>query len=215
MEEQGCRFTVVQILRSTPLPGTAPNTTTGMPCTSQELWLKYSVGLAHGMPSCLHTVGRCFFLLRASPVFNSYLSREHLALTEVHPEAHFWYCNWGQAWLMQPHSWPRGIPGRNTFLLWFSSALLGIRWKAQLWPGPGDSLVHSKKWNIFNLFSPRLPHYNALTWLLFLHISWDKLWFGPLKHLSSLIRGKIFVWLFSLHSSTDKGKHSTHAETKD
>lgn len=124
MEKQGCRFTVLQILRSTPLPATASNTTTGMPSTSQELWLRYSVGLANSMPSCLHTVGRCFFLLRASPVFNSYLSREHLALTEVHPEALFWYCSWGQAWIMQPHSWPRGITGRNTFLLWFSSALL-------------------------------------------------------------------------------------------
>lgn len=53
MEKQGCGATVVQTHRYT-------NTTTATPCTSQELRLRYSGGLAHRMPSspCVHPCPR-------------------------------------------------------------------------------------------------------------------------------------------------------------
>lgn len=67
------------------------------------------------------------------------------ALTEVHPEAWFWCCSWRQWWPMQSLSKKiTFFAKRSTRKQQFCSALLGTWWKAQLWPGPGDSLVHSK-----------------------------------------------------------------------
>lgn len=77
LEKQVCRVTVMRIPRSTPLTGTATNTTTGMPCTSHELMLQYSVGLYDWIPSFLHIREICFLPLRASPVCKPYLSREN------------------------------------------------------------------------------------------------------------------------------------------
>lgn len=83
MEKQGCRVTVVQIPRSTTLPGTALNTTTAMPCVSQELSLGYSVVLAYCMSSCPYTRGRC---LSPSEHNLCYLPRVHSSF------------DWGASW---------------------------------------------------------------------------------------------------------------------
>lgn len=74
------------------------------------------------------------------------------AWAQLDPEARVWGCSksdWCSHFPRKPYSWPKGIPESSILPLCFKSALLGMRWKEQLWPDPGDS-------NTFNVCSPRL-----------------------------------------------------------